>query len=81
MIEILREDERFTIRFSKNDLSDELLQELLRKLEIEQLLSENRMTPEQAWQLSEEIKEDWWKKNKASILKNIGVHETDENNC
>jgi len=68
MIEIQRENDLFTIRFLKNDISHDFLQELIRKFELEKVLSENQMTQEQAWQLSEEIKTAWWKNNQERIL-------------
>jgi hypothetical protein len=73
MIEIQRENDLFTISFLKSDIG-EFLENLLKKLEIERLLAKNRMTDEQAWDLSEEIKENWWKDNQERILKMIGVN-------
>ena len=73
MIEIQRENDLFTISFLKSDIG-EFLENLLKKLEIERLLAKNRMTEQQAWELSEEIKENWWKDNQERILKMIGVN-------
>jgi hypothetical protein len=74
MIEIQRENDLFTISFLKSDIAGEFLESLLKKLEIERLLAKNRMTEEQAWELSEEIKENWWKDNQERIMKMIGVN-------
>jgi len=74
MIKIQRENDLFTISFLKSDIAGEFLENLLKKLEIERLLAKNRMTEEQAWELSEEIKENWWKDNQEHILKMIGVN-------
>ncbi len=76
MIQIKRSDDRFLIEFLRKDLSDDFFLKLLRDLEFEKLAAKNRMTTEQAWQLSEDIKESWWAENKARILDLIGVDNT-----
>jgi len=40
-------------------------------LKLESLLEKSQMTEEQAFSLSEEIKENWWNQNKQNILAKI----------
>ncbi len=73
MVQVMREGEYFTIRFARKDVSDQFLEKLLRRFKVEQTLSQNAMTEEEAWQLSEEVKESWWAENGQRILSLIGV--------
>lgn len=80
MLEIEQQEDVFTFRFKREDISEDFLRRLFTKLRIEQLLEKGRMTEEQAWQQSEEIKESWWNENKDWILKKIGITSS-ESNC
>jgi hypothetical protein len=41
-------------------------------LEFGVLASDNKMTVDEVWKLSETIKSDWWEINKNSVLAKIG---------
>jgi len=71
MLEIKKQGDVFTLKFKREDISEDFLQKLLTKFKIEKLLQKSKMTKEQAWKLSEEIKENWWNQNKAWILKKL----------
>ncbi len=73
MLEINKEGDVFTIKFTRDDISEDFLRRLLTKFRIEKLLEKSKMTKEQAWKLSEEIKENWWVQNKDWILDKIGT--------
>ncbi len=79
MLEINKEGDVFTIKFTREDISEDFLRRLLTKFRIEKLLEKSKMTREQAWELSEEIKEDWWNRNKDWILKKIGITDNEGN--
>jgi hypothetical protein len=70
MLKTKRDKEDIIIRFSKDLLSSEELEKFLNILEISELAKKNNMTKEQAFRLSEKIKEEWWNKNKDSFLSN-----------
>ncbi len=78
MINIKRDSDLFTISFLKSDVTDNFLHSLLKEIEIENYLQKNKMTESDAWNLSEEIKENWWRENKEKILSMIG---SDLENC
>ena len=71
MIKVKREKNDYVITFNSNDIPDNFINKLLRKAEIENVLIKNKMKEEDALNLSEEIKENWWKKNKEWILNKI----------
>jgi hypothetical protein len=78
MIELLNNSGNFSLQFTKEDFSDEFLKRLLRKFQVEKILGKSKLTESQAWELSEQVKEDWWNENKGWILEKLGI--TDENN-
>lgn len=72
MIDLKQKNNVFILEFTKNDVSEEFLIKLLRKYKADKLLFKNEMTDDDAWSLSEEIKEDWFKNNKQWILEKVG---------
>ncbi|NIS38001.1 hypothetical protein GWN91_02220 [Candidatus Saccharibacteria bacterium] len=79
MIDISKKGDVFTIKFTRNDVSDEFIDKLLTKFKLEELLKKSRLTEKQAWELSEEIKENWWRQNKDWILKKAGISNIESN--
>lgn len=73
MLELNKEGDVFTIKFTREEISEDFLRRLLIKFKVEKLLEKSKMTKEQAWKLSEEIKENWWNENKDWILNKIGI--------
>jgi len=47
------------------------IQKIIDLLYIEDKINKSELTENDAWELSEEIKENWWKNNKDSFLKGI----------
>ncbi len=77
MISVKQQDNRYTIEFSRQDVSDIFLIKLLRKCKVDQTLDNNQMSQKDAWDLSEEIKDNWFKNNKSWIFEKIGVSENE----
>jgi hypothetical protein len=73
MISVRQQDSQFIVEFSKQDVSNEFLIKLLRKYQVDQALDKNQMSEDDAWKLSEEMKEDWFKNNQSWIFEKIGV--------
>lgn len=71
MIEIKRENDDIVLRFPKRLVSDAYLEKFIKMLELEEFAAKNKMTEEQAWQISEDIKQSWWEKNKDKFLEDI----------
>ena len=59
------------LSFSKEFLSSSEVVKFIETLRIKELLSKSQMTEEQALQLDEEIKEEWWQENQARFLEKI----------
>jgi len=71
MVQITFKDEEAILKFPKELVSSSYVQEFLERLRLEAILEKSQLTEEQAWELSEEIKAEWWKKNKDKFLKRI----------
>jgi len=71
MIDITFEAEDVVLKFPKRLVSSAYLQNFLEKLRLEMLAMKSLMTEEQVWELSEEVKQQWWDKNKAAFLGRI----------
>jgi hypothetical protein len=69
MIDITFEAEDVVLKFPKQLVTSAYLQNFLEKLRLEMLAMKSLMTEEQVWELSEEVKQQWWEKNKAAFLK------------
>lgn len=68
MVQISFENNIAVLKFPRQLASSVHVQEFLEWLRIESILEKSEMTDEQAWELSEKIKEDWWQKNKDIFL-------------
>jgi len=71
MIDITFEAEDVVLKFPKRLVSSAYLQNFLEKLRLEMLAMKSLMTEEQVWELSEEVKQQWWEKNKAVFLQGL----------
>ncbi|MCF6156114.1 MAG: hypothetical protein E3K36_12910 [Candidatus Brocadia sp.] len=59
------------VKIPKNLISKDYVKKFIERIELEMLIEKCQMTDKEAWKLSEEIKEEWWKKNKDKVLKRI----------
>ncbi|MCI0611951.1 hypothetical protein L0244_03080 [bacterium] len=71
MIDITFEAEDVVLKFPKRLVSSAYLQNFLEKLRLEMLAMKSLMTEEQVWELSEEVKQQWWDKNKEAFLNRV----------
>jgi hypothetical protein len=71
MVQITFKDDKAIIKFPKQLMSSTYVQEFLERLRIEAMMEKSQLTEEQAWELSEKIKQEWWQKNKKKFLKGI----------
>ena len=68
MIDITFVAEDVILKFPKQLVSSTFLQDFLQKLRLETIAMKSQLTEEQAWRLSEEIKQEWWQKNRETFL-------------
>jgi len=71
MIQITFKDNEAILKFPKQLISSGYVQEFLERLRLETIAEKSQLTDEQAWELSEKIKQEWWQKNKDEFLKRI----------
>lgn len=67
MIDVKVSNDNILIQIPKNFLSNAYLEKFLERLEAEEIAEKNSMTEEEAWNLSEEIKNNWYKENEEKI--------------
>jgi hypothetical protein len=61
-------DEAIHIRIPRGEISEERLTQILSGLRLEAAVAGSQMTDEQAEAMAEEMKADWWERNKARFL-------------
>lgn len=66
-IEVKSTDDKVIITIDKREIDIDFLMKLLNKFRVEQLIKKANFD-EEILKLSKEIKQDWWKKNKAKFL-------------
>lgn len=71
MVEITFEKDEAILKFPKQFISADYVQQFLERLRLEAIVEKSKLTEEQAWELSEQLKQEWWKKNKGKLLKRI----------
>jgi hypothetical protein len=59
-----------SITLNKNVLKDEIV-DILEYIKIKELLYKSELTKEDVFELDEEIKSNWWEKNKDKIMEKI----------
>lgn len=65
---IASKNDNWILTIPKQLLSDDYIKRLIERIEFFNLLAESELSREDAWNISEEIKEGWWKENRDRIL-------------
>ena len=71
MVEITFVKDEAILKFPKQFASTDYVQQFLERLRLEAIVEESKLTEEQAWELSEQLKQEWWQKNRDKLLKRI----------
>jgi hypothetical protein len=74
-IETIRTKDKLLISIPAETIKPEVVDEILSQLKAEFIVEKSQMTAEQAEEIAEEIKADWWKKNGSRIKKMISENE------
>lgn len=69
MLNIAFEANEVVIKFPKQLVTSDYVQNFLERLRLETNLQKSTFSEEAGWELSEELKGDWWQKNKETFLK------------
>lgn len=70
---IVSKGQNWVLTIPKALISDKEIQRLMELLKFYELVKNSEMTEDKAWELSETVKEDWWKENKSRILAKISA--------
>lgn len=68
MVEITFDKSQAILKFPKKFVSTKYVQQFLERLRLEAIVEKSQLTEEQAWDLSEQIKQEWWEENKDLFL-------------
>ncbi len=71
MVEITFEKDAAILKFPKAFVSSNYVQQFLERLRLEAIVEKSILTEDQAWELSEQLKQEWWEKNKEKFIKRI----------
>lgn len=71
MLNMQVKSDNVNIVFSRDLIRDDELREFIEKIRVKQLISESRMTEDDAIKMDTELKSNWWEKNKEQILAKI----------
>ena len=71
MIEIEVKNGDLILSFPKDLISSKYISRFIERLEMEKIAQKSLLSEENAWRLSEEIKESWWDRNRDRFLKKI----------
>jgi len=64
MIDVKAENGAVHITFPTDGMSPEQVNDFVSWLRVESIARRSKLTEQAAWHLSEQIKADWWEKNK-----------------
>jgi len=64
MIEVKAENGLVHLTFPTEGMTADQVNDFVTWLRVESIARRSKLTEQSAWQLSEDIKADWWKKNK-----------------
>ena len=70
-MEVIKEKEKVLIKFNKNILNEKEIIKLIEYLQTKEILYKSKLTPKEIEILDNEMKKNWWEKNKDKILKKI----------
>ena len=68
MLKIKSRNKDLIITMPRKFVKSDFVQEFLDRLDAEMIAQKSKLSYENAWRLSEELKESWWQKNKSVIL-------------
>ena len=70
-MEVIKEKEKVLIKFNKNILNEKEIINLIEYLQTKEIIYKSKLIPKEIEILDNEMKKNWWEKNKNKILKKI----------
>jgi hypothetical protein len=68
MISVESTDDALLVRIPYGEISEQRVMEMLRDFQVERIFATSKMTEEEADAMAEEMKADWWERNKERFL-------------
>ena len=68
MIAVKAEQDFVQVRIPTQGLTPEEVNDLVSWLRVEAVACRSKLTPDAAWQLSEDVKSDWWQANEKRFI-------------
>lgn len=62
-MQIINEGNNIIVKIPTKLISKEFVKKFIERIEVETILKKSKLTRKQAWDLSEEIKNEFWKKS------------------
>ena len=71
--QIKYQEDNLVLTIPKSMMDDRQLRRIIELVEFLNLSEKNKMSTEEAWALSEEVKENWWAENGEKVLAKLGL--------
>ena len=68
MIAVKADKDRVEVTIPTGDMTPEEVSDLVAWLRLENIVRRSKLTQEEAWRISEEIKSNWWQANQHRFL-------------
>jgi hypothetical protein len=68
MLEVQVKGDRVNVAFSRDLVSDKDLMDFIEKVRLKNLIAKSELTEEDAARLDQELKSEWWKRNRERLL-------------
>lgn len=69
MIDVTFNKNDLVLRVPKGTIDNHYLEKMVNFLELERITEKSELSADMAWELSEELKKNWWKENGEKFLK------------
>ena len=73
MTTLTKQGNDFVLTFLKDLLTEKQISKLMELIDFERLTRNNKMSADDAEELSEQLKSDWWKANETRIMEKINA--------
>jgi hypothetical protein len=71
MLDIKFEGDNIILKFPRNTITSRYFQDFLNRMRLEINAQKSEITDEEIFEISEEIKQNWWNENKNEFIKRI----------
>jgi len=72
-MKVSMENKEVVIRIPSDILSFDYIQDIIDRFELEELVKDVKMSEEEAWELSENLKKQWWGKEGNKLIKDKNI--------